>query len=792
MKPLSSWTYNSRHKRRAALLLGLVLLVTAGVYITIAVIWSVFIEEARLSYMSLSEFSLVTPGTGSEEVIAEIESNPYTARILPTKTITINLPTMIPGETNDFRLFGLYNEDLPFLLETFNATLIDGRLPNKGANELLLSKEIAAILNMEVGDTYEMLSAEFYKTSDSNPTATEMIVAGILESDVRLGIVSLNFLNSHNQYRDFPSRFLVASLEGQQPALDEFLRNQILSDEVGVQTLSLLNQRIRNEVLPGLALLTPAILIVTLAFAQVVVVVNRIANLRRLPEFGVLNATGHSIKVLIRRLTTETATLTLGGWVAGIGAAWLILVLINTTMFLPRGYNLSFLTWLPLVFVFPIPAAVVGFTNLQVKRTFAQLDPVAVIEQKELSQEGKYLKKQLPSESLHKPLNSVTYYRRHRRQTALVIGIMGIVIFAVTLIIFILGISADARETFIGYLHEVSLVRSPGIVHQLDPTIAAQIKTHPSVERVIPVAPRFHMASAWIPPFDSAEASPFTVYSEDLAYLVKLYDLQLKEGHLPRPGSNEIVIPESLAKNRNLTVGDVIGDADHPAYPGAEALRTTFVISGIFAKPPNPEDENWWGFISLEFIENEGVFPIPENPALIVVPKPGEKQRLDDWLKREFSGNQASVLTYELEISRVRQSAQNQIFSIVMVQAIIAIIAALGIAVLNHIYITQRQAEFGMLHALGYKRSYLVGRVLREYGLITLIAWGLSAALTLLVMAYLRFGVYEPIGLSFNLLRLTPWLYTLPIPVVVLIVTAITTARTLSKLDPIAIIERRS
>jgi putative ABC transport system permease protein len=699
---------------------------------------------------------------------------------------------MIPGETNSFRLFGLDNEDLPFLLDTFNATLIDGQLPNKGTNEFLLSKEIAAIMNVELGDTYEMLRAEVFNTSDPNPEATEMILVGILESDVRLGIVSLDFLNSHSQYRESPSRFLVSAHEGDQSALDDFLRDQIPGDKAAVQTLSLLNQRIWNEAIPGLALLAPAILIVTLAFAQVVVVVNRIANLQRLPEFGVLHATGHSIKALIRRLTAETATLTLAGWAAGIGIAWLFLIILNTTMFLPRGHNLSFLAWLPLVFVCPVPAAVVGFSNLQVKRTFSLLDPVAVIEQKELSQEKKNSNKNQLSESSHRPLNSFTYYRRHKRQAFLVIGIMGVMIFAVTLIIFILGVSADAREPLVGYLRQVNLVRSPGVIQQLDPAIAAQIKTHPSVERVIPVAPRFHIASAWIPPFDRAEASPFAVYAEDMIYLVELYGLDLKEGHLPHPGSNEIIISESLALNRNLAVGDVIGDADHPAYPGAEALPTTFVISGIFAKPSNPEEENWWGFISLEFIENEEIFPLPDSPALFVVPKPGQKQILDDWLRSEATGIDAKVLTYQQELARIRQSAQNQIFSIVVLQAIIAIVAALGIAVLNHIYIAQRQAEFGMLHALGYKRSYLVGRVLREYGSITSIAWILSAALTLLVMAYLRFGVYEPIGLSFNLLKLTPWLYTLPIPVVVLLVTAITTARTLSKLDPIEIIERRS
>jgi hypothetical protein len=56
---------------------------------------------------------------------------------------------------------------------------------------------------------------------------------------------------------------------------------------------------------------------------------------------------------------------------------------------------------------------------------------------------------------------------------------------------------------------------------------------------------------------------------------------------------------------------------------------------------------------------------------------------------------------------------------------------------------------------------------------------------------YLQFGLFAPLGLRLNFFNLTPWLFTLPIPVAVLFVSAGTMARTLSKLDPVSIIERR-
>jgi ABC-type lipoprotein release transport system permease subunit len=277
-----------------------------------------------------------------------------------------------------------------------------------------------------------------------------------------------------------------------------------------------------------------------------------------------------------------------------------------------------------------------------------------------------------------------------------------------------------------------------------------------------------------------------------MVYLVALYDLELKEGRLPRPQSNEMIIPEALAQNRDLQVGDVIGDPDQPAYPGASSLPVEFVISGIFARPAASEGGNWWGFVSLEYLERLEPFPMPDRPSLIVVPKAGHKGVLDDWLENELAGKDASVLTHRQQVAHVRQSAQSQMFAMALLQAAIAIVTAIALAVLNYVYISQRQSEFGVLHALGYGRRQLVGRVLRETAFTTAMAWGFSVIIILGGMLYLRFGVFASLGLTFNLLNASPWLYTIPIPVTVLAVTTGSTARTLSKLDPVTIIERRS
>ncbi len=794
MNPLSAWTYCRRQEARTALLLSLVILVTAGLYSTGALIWGVFVEPGRLAHLALSRFSMVTPqpdGSGAEPaVIAQIRSHPDVASVIPTVAIRIQLPGMISDEGFQFDLLGLTEKDTSYVLERFGAALREGRLPEPGKNGLLLSHDVAMMLDVKVGDIYDAVSSEFYLYMDAplNPVSLQLV--GIADSEVELGIVSLEFLRAHESYGQLPARFLVEAQEDHEATVDSFLRNEVQSSQTSVMTLSMLNERIVSEALPGLVMLMPVTLIVAIAFSLLVVVVNQLANAHRLSEFGLLHATGHSRRWLLARLTIETAVPAAIGWVLGIGLSWLILYAVKVNVLAPQGHDLDFVGWVPVAFVLPIPVAISVSSFISVGRTLSRLDPVAVVERGELSQEGNQERPTSASKSSPKPLAPTVFYGRHRRRAALMLSGMTVMILAVVLIVFALAVGADAQEPLLGYLSQAGLVRSLGSGYGLDPDIAARVKAHPAVARTVPVAPRYSMLSVYIPPFVTAEASPFGVYAEDMAYLVQLYGLELDRGRLPHSGTNEMVVSGIVAQNRDLEIGDVIGDPIHPAYPGAPPLPTEFVISGIF-QPSAPESGSGWGFVSLEFLEGHQAFDVPDSPALIVVPKAGQKGLLDDWLESELTAAGASVSTYRQQLARIRHKAHQDMLAMALVESVIAIVAAMGLAVLNHIFIAQRGPEFGVLHALGYARRQLVGRVFRETGLALVAAWGLSGTMVLVGMLVLRLGLFEPRGLTFSLFHPTPWLYTLPIPVIVLALTTGTTARTLSRLDAVATIERR-
>jgi ABC-type antimicrobial peptide transport system permease subunit len=164
---------------------------------------------------------------------------------------------------------------------------------------------------------------------------------------------------------------------------------------------------------------------------------------------------------------------------------------------------------------------------------------------------------------------------------------------------------------------------------------------------------------------------------------------------------------------------------------------------------------------------------------------------MDSWLENELATGQTTAYTYRQAVAQARQETRTQILTIALIESVVAVVAALTLAVLNYISVSQRRSEYGVLHALGYGRLQLVGRAIQETALTTGAAWALSAVLCLVGLLYLRFGLFGPLGLRLNLFNLEPWSFTWPIPVAVLATTSATIARTLSSLDAVSIIEGR-
>ncbi|MBN1218106.1 MAG: ABC transporter permease [Anaerolineae bacterium] len=786
MNLLSPFTYYRRHARRALLLTILLALAVMGLYLLVGLLQETYIAPLYTINRYLTKFNLVQPDGANAlapTVIAQIRAHPDVAQTLPQNNVEILVPN-VGGLSFDFRLLGLRATDVDTVLAQSGVALVEGQLPPPRTNGVALSQEIATALGLEIGDTFDWTRDDFAYAGIVSP----LQVVGLLSGDVRLGIVSYEYLDSHERYRDIASYgLLVIARLGREAAVDDFLRQTIRSSRTKIYTRQTLAEEVARSESSLYMVAIPVMLVVAAAVTLVIGAINRLAFMQRLPEFGTLHAVGLSKGWLARRLTLEMAGPAAIGWAVGILMALGGMAILNAVVYTPQGFAYNPLQGAAFLLVIPLPLVVIGSTLFTAARVLRRMDAVAIVERGELSLEEK---RTAPGRSgkLLRPLASTTFYRRHKGQAVGLIGATALMIVGTALLVFILGAATDAMQPPLNGLTRMSLVSPKGL--PLDMTVTAQIRAHPAVERAIPAIIFSPLEMAIPPLLSDYPLEAYAVGAEDMTYLVELYGLKLAAGHLPRPNTNDIVLPWAAAQNRDVHVGDVIGSRAQPIYPGAPTLPSELVVSGIFAPAENPAENTWFSFISQEFV-NDYRSDWKGELSLIVVPKAKQRAALDEWLESEMGGARRTVFTYSNQQAWFQETTNIVLFTFSLMESVIALVAALALAGLNHIFVTQRRTEMGVLNALGFSRRQLVGRIARETLFTTGAAWLVGVVGCAVILLYLQHALYAPAGLNLNFFNPIPWLYTLPVPVAVLAVTSSAIARTLSKLDPVTIIERR-
>jgi ABC-type antimicrobial peptide transport system permease subunit len=138
---------------------------------------------------------------------------------------------------------------------------------------------------------------------------------------------------------------------------------------------------------------------------------------------------------------------------------------------------------------------------------------------------------------------------------------------------------------------------------------------------------------------------------------------------------------------------------------------------------------------------------------LPVVPKAGQKAALDAWLENEVAGRQREVSTYGKNQANFQMQERSVLLTFLLMESVMAAVAAIALAGLNYIFVTQRQAEFGVLNALGFTRLQLVWRVVRETAVTTGAALLLSVALCVAGLLHMQFGLYAPLRIEARLFQ---------------------------------------
>jgi ABC-type lipoprotein release transport system permease subunit len=375
--PLHPTTYLLRNAAKTIPLIAVILLAVMLVMGIVSMINSIP-YSIRTIYSYSKNVLGVTP-RGDPEMTPKIEKDireqsPYPIeRIIRCRASGAQVKSIV-GKW-PFVVLGMKRDDLEYFLNKLGAERVEGRLPESGKPEVVISEPVARNLGLKLGDN--LLSPDTQEMYSPLPVK----VVGIAQTTEWLMFNDITY----QQENHFPpiENVLVfgKDLETQDKidrwAYEEFRgeRAQVLAYfqlEENTQEMFSILYRILDVVIGTL------VLVITFMMGMQM----NIYQSQRLVEFGLLQAIGYTKRQLIQRVFLETAIVIVSGWLLGVGSALLLLNVVKRILMDPRAFALNTLDQVSILYTVPIPIAITIVAVLTVTRRFRKFDPVGVVERR--------------------------------------------------------------------------------------------------------------------------------------------------------------------------------------------------------------------------------------------------------------------------------------------------------------------------------------------------------------------------------------------------------------------------
>lgn len=268
-------------------------------------------------------------------------------------------------------------------------------------------------------------------------------------------------------------------------------------------------------------------------------------------------------------------------------------------------------------------------------------------------------------------------------------------------------------------------------------------------------------------------SSSYLVFPEkydDIERMMKCLGITLADGNLPENDSNQLIMHENVMKNKDLKIGDKIQE---------------FEIVGSFVGDVE---------LSLGFMEENRrneysgameTYLICSNDSLSL------SQINQELSKVSASSNEIIVSTYENVVKALDEEFSMIKLVLLLVVVLISICIVIAVTSLIYILYMGRYEEFAILNAIGYDKREIKHMILCEMIFIALVSWIVGIMVAGVSLFAVNISIYSNMGQSMDITNKSGLFISLIVPIMVIVISSLTTSRKLSKTDLISIIERR-
>lgn len=377
--------------------------------------------------------------------------------------------------------------------------------------------------------------------------------------------------------------------------------------------------------------------------------------------------------------------------------------------------------------------------------------------------------------------NMFKYYLSNKRRGISLIFVMALTVFSIYFVTSLVqSIFSTVEYSNIACLNDFSFVYPVGGSSFLQNETVEKIKNDDSVGNAYPILLEYTVINNI---FGTTSGYVAFMDEADIGEIFDDFSLTVTEGRLPEENSYELIMHEDMLKNKGLSVGDTFGSA----VDEGEQIDGKYMITGAFS------GDSYMAFGTKSYRQKEleelGLDFQNTTFGLLVTPKT-DLDTMNNMLDT-MGHDETAAMT----LSYAKETLQENISSIKFLMFVIVIVIAVSISaavciVLETIY-NDRMEEFGILYAIGYKKSWLFRNIIAEIVVLVFISWILGLILSYGVLSLVAKSVFEPMGQMLSIVSIQSLLYTIIVMAVFVVVTILVTILKFAKKDLIAIIEMR-
>lgn len=264
-------------------------------------------------------------------------------------------------------------------------------------------------------------------------------------------------------------------------------------------------------------------------------------------------------------------------------------------------------------------------------------------------------------------------------------------------------------------------------------------------------------------------------YEEDIPKVITTLNIELIEGTLPRLNKNEIIVPKKYALQNKLETGDYIGSEISSSYE----LKGKYRISGITEGPA----------VMAVISNNDNAIPrdTAMKQSLLFSVENLQDKNLINYLSKNTPKNVLIMDYYSTSIQMKEIFNSMNALSYIL-NIIIILVLCISLGNLNYINFLNRKYEFGVLSAIGYKKSALYFKLWKENLTVCILGYIGGILLSTLLALILNLTILYPEGKFLPMWSLSGAGIAIFLPLIISFLTLIAPIKELRKTDPLDVI----